>query len=84
MVYNPEYYQKNKEAYKASMHKWAEKQGTTKNELVLAAVKRHYQANREKVLAYKKVYHQRKKAERLARQAELAEQPVVEELAPVL
>ena len=73
MVYNPEYYQKNKAAYQASMHKWAEKQGTTKNELVLAAVKRHYQANREKVLAYKKVYHQRKKEERLARQAELLE-----------
>ena len=77
MVYNPEYYQQNKEAFKASMHKWAEKQGTTKNELVLAAVKRHYQVNRAKILEYKKMYHQRKKAERLARQAELLqEEPV--------
>ena len=61
------------------MHKWAEKQGPTKNELVCEAVKRHYRANREKVLAYKKVYHQRKKEERLARQAELLLESAQEE-----
>ena len=89
MSYNPEKYQANKQALYENQKRWLAKQGDEfrikNNKLVLKAVHRYYDNNRDKVLDYKKNYYQnvikpRKEAAKALLQ--LAEQIVEESPIP--
>ena len=62
MPYNPEKYQQNKQKAYENLKRWRAKQGEEfrikTNQQVLAAVHKHYENNRDKVLEYKKNYYQ--------------------------
>ena len=89
MSYNPEKYQANKQALYENQKRWLAKQGDEfrikTNKLVLKAVHKYYENNRDKVLDYKKNYYQtvikpRKEAAKALLQ--LAEQIVEESPIP--
>ena len=89
MSYNPEKYQANKQALYENQKRWLAKQGDEfrlkQNKLVLKAVHKYYENNRDKVLDYKKNYYQtvikpRKEAAKALLQ--LAEQTVEESPIP--
>ena len=62
MPYSPEKYQENKQKAYENLKRWKAKQGDEfrikTNKLVLKAVHKYYENNREKVLDYKKQYYQ--------------------------
>ena len=62
MPYNPEKYQQNKAKAYESLKRWRDKQGEEfklkTKAVVLQAVHKHYENNRDKVLEYKKNYYQ--------------------------
>lgn len=61
MSYNPEKYQQNKQKVYEYQKRWLAKQGDEfrikQNQLVLKAVHKYYDNNRDKVLEYKKNYY---------------------------